>query len=143
MNRKFLISALIIFFWGCDAWCFTEIVNKTDENITVTLFFDEKMLDKNALGKPVDNFRSIKYYNEKLNVTVHFDSINLSTTFILLPNQKSNILKTVGGIGVTPDFSFFKEITIETSKLKKSYKVQKFDSIFKKNETDDWQFVVE
>lgn len=143
MNRVIFLLIVIVLSFGCDFKTSSEIVNNTGENLTVTLYFDEKMLDKNAFGKPIDNFRSIKYYNERLNVKVHFDSINLSSTFMLLPNQKSNILKTVGGIGVKPDFSFFKEITIETSKFKKSYKVQKFDSIFKKNETDDWQFVVE
>lgn len=143
MNRKFLISALIIFFWGCDFKTSSEIVNNTGENLTVTLYFDKKGLDKNTLGKPIDYIKSIKYYNEKLNEKVYFDSNNLSSTFMLLPNQKSNILKTVGGVGVTPDFSIFKELKIENSKFKKNYKVQSFDSIFRKNENDIWQFVVE
>lgn|GEM_PF-4836784 len=143
MNRVIFLLIVIVLSFGCDFKTSSEIVNNTGENLTVTLYFDKKGLDKNTLGKPIDYIKSIKYYNEKLNEKVYFDSNNLSSTFILLPNQKSNILKTVGGVGVTADFSILKELKIETSKFKKNYKVQSFDSIFRKNENDIWQFVVE
>ncbi|AWA30937.1 hypothetical protein HYN48_13105 [Flavobacterium magnum] len=114
-----LLFLICIVFHACDTSSFAEIINKTDKEITVEIFYNRSELEK------VPGLKSIKPYFNNDAQLINFDSVSMIGRLKINPNDTLIIDSNRGS---NPRFKFIRTLKIfadDTIKLNNQNEISK------------------
>jgi hypothetical protein len=108
MSSNTLVILLSMVLVSCDPFYETDIINKTDKEVTVVFEYD-KAISKSNVERNISFRPSIAYYNENPRTEFEIDSINY---IVFATLQPTDTLPVEWGIGTRPDFNEINKILI-------------------------------
>ena len=135
---------LLLLISGCamDYSCSSQILNSTHQQINVSILYNQEKLDSLYNYKKGDYLKYLRSLNEESGVPFNFDTLKLVSDFTLSINKSLRVDHTVGGMGITPEHSIIKEITIKTGDKTTVYNHQSLDTAFKRISSAIWELQI-
>ncbi len=142
---KIFISGFLLFLipsCAMDYSSSSHIVNSSDQNINVSIIYDREKLDSLYNYRKGDYIKYLRRLNEESGVAFKFDSLKLTSDYILPINKSLRVDYTFGGSGVTPNHSIIKEITVKSNDKTTVYNHLSLDTAFKRINNATWELTI-
>ena len=127
---------------GIDHNVVSNITNNSGDTVMVTVVFNKPYFDSVFSHNKKQVLLSINRINETSGLPFTFDTLHLSTTY-LVPNDTSlRVDETKGGFGINPSHNTVYKIIVYRKDLTPIDSIDNLNAAFKKKSNTEWKYII-